>query len=164
MITKQQYIDSVCFEFNVIRHLGSKVQADTFEFRPTPKQRSMHELMHFLTTIFGYAVDSIKQGTSTPDTEWKHEQSVVTLENFNEHMKKEEDYFRKVVGEMSEDDLNEEVEIFGRTQTRALHLLNGPIKWASAYKLQLFMYLKMTGQTHLNTMNLWAGMDPMPKE
>ena len=47
----------------------------------------------------------------------------------------------------------------GIERTRAEHLLNGPLKWAAAYKMQLFMNLKMSGAEHLNTLNLWAGMD-----
>ena len=164
MITKQEFIDSISFELNVIRHLGSKVKPEHFEFRPTPKQRSTHELMVFMTYIFGAAIDNIKAGNTESTEIWKKETPPVTLENFNDLIQKEEDHIKKIISGMSESDLNESVTLYGRERTRASHLLNGPFKWAAAYKLQLFMYLKMTGQEHLNTMNLWAGMDPIPKE
>ncbi len=164
MITKQEYIESLAFEFHVLRHLGAKVTEDIFEFRPTPKQRSTHELMKYLCSIFGAAIDAIKAGSPTVSGDWEAGLPEVTLENFGELLQKQEDHARKVVGEMTEEELSERVTLYGTTATRAAHLLNGPIKWAAAYKLQLFMHLKMTGQEHLNTLNLWAGMDPMPKE
>ena len=145
--------------------MGEKIKPETFEFRPTPKQRSMHELMTFLSHIFGLAVDNIKNGNTTDALEiWKEKTPPVTLENFSELIKKQEQHIQQIVGAMSDAELNEKVTLYGRERTRAMHLLNGPFKWAPAYKLQLFMYLKMNGQEHLNTMNLWAGMDPMPKE
>ena len=171
MITKQEFIDSLCFELQVIRHLGEKVKIETFEFRPTTKQRSTHELLHFLCYIFGAAIDNVKESSlAVPDNwksaaeKWKSQLPEVTLENFSELIKIQEDHIQNVVGAMSETELGESITLYGRERTRAMHLLNGPLKWASAYKLQLFMYLKMNGQEHLNTMNLWAGMDPMPKE
>jgi hypothetical protein len=164
MITKQEYIDSLAFELHVIRHLGEKIKPENLEFRPTPKQRSTQELMHFMAYIFGSAADNIKGGTSTAAEAWKATLPEVTLENFSELVQAQENHIKTVIGNMTEEELNETVTIYGRERTRASHLLNGPLKWAAAYKLQLFMYLKMTGQAHLGTMNLWAGMDPMPKE
>ena len=164
MITKQEFIDSLSFELSVIRHLGEKVKAETFEFRPTPSQRSMHELMTYMSTIFGAAVDNIKTGDTSAYSVWAKNTPAVTLENFSELIQKEEDHIKKSISDMSEEELNEAITLYGRERTRAMHLFNGPLKWATAYKLQLFMYLKMTGQEHLGTMNLWAGMDPMPKE
>jgi hypothetical protein len=32
----------------------------------------------------------------------------------------------------------------------------------AAYRTQIFLYLKSCGREELNTMNLWAGMDPTP--
>lgn len=172
MITKQEYIDGICFELNVIKHLAAKLTPENFEFRPTPKQRSTHELMKFMCTIFGAAVQATKEADSAAaegwnpaiPEQWNASLPEVTVENFSELIDKEADYIQKTVDGMTEEELNTPVVIYGRKQTRAMHLLNGPFKWAPAYKMQLFMYLKLTGQTHLNTMNLWAGMDPIPKE
>jgi hypothetical protein len=167
MITKEEYIASISFDFNVIRHLASKIQPETFDWKPTPTQRTIHELMTYMGHIFGLGMDMILEGDAKRDAnieKWKATTPAVTLENFSELITKQEKYINEVVGNMSEEQLNEKIALFGNTQSRAVHLLNGPLKWASAYKMQLFLYLKATGQSHLNTMNLWVGMDPMPKE
>ena len=160
MITKQQYIDSINFELGVIRHLATKIDAAHLDFKPTPKQRSTHELMTYMSTIFGGAVDMIKaSGDRSVYKAWTDKTPAVTLENFSDLLAVEEKHIAEVVGEMTEAELSEAVTIYGATRTRAEHLLNGPLKWAAAYKMQLFMNLKMSGAEHLNTLNLWAGMD-----
>lgn len=160
MITKQQYIDSITFELGVIRHLATKIDAAHLDFKPTEKQRSTHELMTYMSTIFGGAVDMIKAaGDRSVYKAWTDKTPAVTLANFDELMKIQEKHIQDVVSAMTEEDLAEKVTIYGNERTRAEHLLNGPLKWAAAYKMQLFMNLKMSGAEHLNTMNLWAGMD-----
>ncbi len=42
--------------------------------------------------------------------------------------------------------------------TLGLAILNGPLKWLTAYKLQLFLYAKACG-AEIGTANAWAGMD-----
>jgi hypothetical protein len=41
-------------------------------------------------------------------------------------------------------------------------LLNGPFKWLTSYKLQLFLYAKANGAA-IGTVNAWAGMDSKPQ-
>ena len=43
-----------------------------------------------------------------------------------------------------------------------LAILNGPFKWMTAYKLQLFLYAKAAGVADINTANAWAGVDRRP--
>jgi hypothetical protein len=38
------------------------------------------------------------------------------------------------------------------------------MKWAVAYKMQLFLYIKANGNHDINTSNLWRGVDPAPKQ
>ena len=38
-------------------------------------------------------------------------------------------------------------------------LMNGPLKWLTAYKLQLFLYAKAAGADEISTVNAWAGVD-----
>ena len=159
MITKQQYMDSLAFEFTVIKHLATKIDAAHLDFKPTPKQRTTHELLTFMTTIFGAAVDNIANGDTAAYKTWAEKTPAVTLENFASLLDTEEAHVREIVMAMTDAALDEKVAIYGTTRTRAEHLLNGPLKWAAAYKMQLFMNLKMSGAEHLNTMNLWAGMD-----
>jgi hypothetical protein len=37
-------------------------------------------------------------------------------------------------------------------------IINAPIKWLAAYRLQLFTYLKMNGRSDISTREAWTMM------
>ncbi|HEX7918825.1 MAG TPA: hypothetical protein VF454_05435, partial [Gemmatimonadales bacterium] len=51
----------------------------------------------------------------------------------------------------------------GGMQPLAVALMNGPLKWLTAYKLQLFLYAKSSGAHEITTANAWRGADMPPK-
>jgi hypothetical protein len=67
--------------------------------------------------------------------------------------------YAELVSAMSDDDLRGEVDIFGMKLTRGTMLVNLLLCGHSAYRMQLFCYLKACGREELNTMNLWKGVD-----
>ena len=60
----------------------------------------------------------------------------------------------------SEDDFRSEIEMLGRKTSRGAFIVNLVLCAHAAYRTQLFLYLKACGRDELNTMNLWAGVDP----
>ncbi len=162
MITKEQYIASIKKEFEIIKHLGEKVTDEQVAWKPTEGQRTTLELMHYLTYIFLMAGDSVASGDGEAYKKYINTE-VPTRENFTKMMDAEWEKFFGFINPLSDEDLKVEIAMWGMTQSRAMHLL-GLLNIASAYKMQLFLYMKQTGMTQLNTMNLWAGMDTPPKE
>jgi hypothetical protein len=72
--------------------------------------------------------------------------------------------FCEQVRKFSDADLKKEVSLpTGDKVPLATGLLNFNLKFLTAYRMQLFLYLK-AGQPELGTMNCWMGMDPKPKE
>ena len=69
----------------------------------------------------------------------------------------------KKINDLTDEELEKEIDIFGNKDTRAMHLV-GVSKWASAYKMQFFLYIKSCGKHDINTSNLWRGVDSAPKE
>ena len=49
--------------------------------------------------------------------------------------------------------------MFGHKNSRAFLILSLVLSHYSAYRMQLFLYLKSSGREELNTMNLWVGID-----
>ena len=161
MITKEQYLDALVGEMNIMKHLAEKIQPEQLTHKPTEPQRTLAELLHYLTYIFIAGADSAVNGDADA---WKKYTGtpMPTLENFNELLDKEISEVKSLIMPMTDDDLGQEVAMWGRTQSKALHLL-GLLKMASAYKMQLFLYMKQSGTKDIGTMNLWAGMDQPPK-
>lgn len=161
MITKEQYIDALVGEFKIIKHLAEKINPDQLSHKPTEPQRTLEELLHYLTYIFIAGTDSVVH--NDPEAYKKYVSAPMpTVDTFAGLMDKEESEVVALISPMSDESLAEEVLVWGRHQSRALHLL-GLLKIASAYKMQLFLYMKQSGTTNIGTMNLWAGMDQPPK-
>ena len=86
----------------------------------------------------------------------------VTFENFISKMDEQANFVKETVGALSEEDLAKEHTIWGNTASLAVHLL-GVLKTITAYKMQLFLYIKESGNHAIGTSNVWAGMDMPPK-
>lgn len=161
MITKEQFTEALLGEISIIKHLAEKLQPGQLSHKPTEKQRTLAELLHYLTYILIAGTD----GATTGDADaWKKytDAPMPTLETFSELMDKEGREVQELIMSLSDKELQEEVAMWGRTQSKALHLL-GLLKIASAYKMQLFLYMKQSGTENIGTMNLWAGMDQPPQ-
>jgi hypothetical protein len=72
------------------------------------------------------------------------------------------DQYTMMLGDMTDADFRTEIEMFGRKATRGSFIVNTVLCGYAAYRTQIFLYLKSCGREELNTMNLWAGMDPTP--
>ena len=162
MITKDQYLASVDHEFNVIRHLVAKLKESELDYRPTAAQRSTRELIQYLAVIFQGVAECLTDGDMGVFKRMAEESVTVTLENFNDRMEAQAKVFHDRISAFTEEQLNETVNLFSM-QPRAMHLINGPLKFAAAYKTQLLTYMKQNGHPYLNTSNLWAGKDPEPQ-
>lgn len=162
MITKEQYLGIIKNEFRIIKHLAEKIKPEQLSHKPTDPQRNMQELMAYLTQIFIAGIEGVVTGDANAYKKYLGVGEMPTLENFAELMDKELVEVEKLVNSLSEEDLNVEVAMWGRTQSKALHLM-GMLSIAAAYKMQLFLYMKQSGTENIGTMNLWAGMDQPPK-
>lgn len=153
---------SLSTEMTIIRHLYTKITPEMMEYRPHEKQRSMLELMNYLGHIFDNAASMIIAGSSDGYKELFENAPKVTFENFDSIMDAQDKLVTAKIEAMTDGDLSSEVEIFYRKDSRAMHLLN-ILKWATAYKMQLFLYIKANGNHDISTSNLWGGMDMPPK-
>lgn len=163
MITRQEFIESFTKEIDIIRHLATKVTPAMLDYRPHEKQRSMQDLMQYLGHIFDLGTTLIVNGNSNNYMDLAKNAPTVTLVTFDHIMKDQSEHVVSMINGFSDESLTEEIEIFGRKASRAMHML-GVMKWAVAYKMQLFLYIKACGNHDISTMNLWVGVDPSPKE
>ncbi len=160
MISKEQYIQALTNEFRIIKHLADKVTEEQLSHKPTETQRTTAELMHYLTYIFAAGTESVTTGDGSAYKKYMGT-PIPTLENFKSMLDEEEARVLEFLSPLTEDELKEEFAMWGRTQSKAMHLL-GFLEIAAAYKMQLFLYLKQSGTENIGTMNLWAGMDQPP--
>ena len=93
-------------------------------------------------------------------TEYDEFRKSVTVENFAEKMDIELADMKENFTKFSDEDFSQERDFYGKAQVSE-HMMN-ILRNFSAYRMQLFLYIKANG-VNVNTMNLWGGMDSMPK-
>jgi hypothetical protein len=165
VLTEAELITQLQKEVRILLHLAGKIDRATLDYRPTPKQRSMLELLRYLMVMGPGLVRAIKAGAFDPAA-WQADTAAAEASNFDQVLaaiaKHEAEYARLIAG-YSEADFRGEIELFGRKASRGVFIVELVLGGCAAYRTQLFLYLKACGREELTTMNLWSGMDaPVP--
>jgi hypothetical protein len=161
VLTKPELIESLQNESRILLHLCGKVKPEMLDYRPTAKQRSVIELLRYLTVLVPVVVSSIKAGAFLVD-DWAIGEAKAAAMDFTAVVKSLElqaALYAELVADFSDDEFRGEIEIFGMKSKRGPLLVNLVLCGHSAYRMQLFCYLKACGREELNTVNLWFGTD-----
>jgi len=162
VLVKSELIAQLQKEVDILVHLTSKIDRSNLDYRPTPKQRSIIELLRYLSIMGPNLVQGAK---STFDRDaWQAAANAAEARDFDQTMAViagQKDVYAKVLGSMTDADFRSEMDNFdGSKITRGLFIVNLVLCGHAAYRTQLFCYLKACGRDDLGTMNLWYGVDP----
>jgi uncharacterized damage-inducible protein DinB len=158
MLDKQEFLLSIAEEMKIIRHVFSKIPADTYEYRPTEKQRSTLELLQYLSHIGATLAHALKEGNTSGFKAASEASAQVTPETFLAALDAEEKEVASVLNSLSDEELNAEVELFGVKESRRRFFIDMVLKHLVAYRMQLFLYAKQAGASDLNTLDAWRGV------
>lgn len=89
---------------------------------------------------------------------WKNAESM-KAEDFSKTMDTQLVIMKDVINNLSDEELGEQVEFFGGRPFSKAQVVLMIMKIITAYRMQLFLYLKQSGREDIGTMNNWAGMD-----
>jgi hypothetical protein len=165
VLTKAELLTAVQNEIRLLLHLVSKVDAAQLDYRPTAKQRSTLELLQYLTIfgpIHGRAVKAGVWDKEAWSEIWRTEEAAAkerNLEQIQEAIARQQGLMERLVGSCTDAELRAQIELFGAKASRGSWFVSLVLCHYSAYRMQLFLYLKSSGREELNTMNLWAGRD-----
>ena len=168
VLTKDELIGTLQHEVRILLHLASKVDPAKLDYRPTPKQRSLLELLQYLTIMPLIHLRTIHSGVFTFDAwrdSWRSEQAAAkarNLEDVKAAIAKQSAFIADVLGSCSDEDLRIPMEMFGSRASRGSWMVRLVLCHYVAYRTQLFLYLKSCGREELSTMNFWAGIDAPP--
>lgn len=167
VLTKDELLSSLRGEIRILLHLASKVDPAKLDYRPTSKQRSTLELLQYLTImgpIHARAVKADRFDMEAWGTAWRTGEATakaMTLEQTIDAIGKQTALFEELFGSCSDAELRAEIEMFGHRASRGSMIVSLVLCHYSAYRMQLFLYLKASGREELNTLNLWVGADQM---
>lgn len=165
VLSKEEAIGLLQNEVRIVLHLASKIEPKMPAYRPAPQQRSVLELMQYLVVMAPAQIKTIVAGDFTMDSfraRWQPAEAAakaMSLEETKAAIAKQSGLFAQLIGPLSDADLRAEIEMFGNKASRGFWIVRLPLCHYSAYRMQLFLYLKACGRAELNTMNLWMGAD-----
>ena len=164
VLTREELVSSLQNEVRILLHLAGKVDRAQLDYRPSPGQRSTLELLQYLTVMGPGLVAFIRAGVFDI-ARWQSLLSDASRLDFDESLAAIGNLttrYPQIIAEFSDDDLRSEVQMFHRTGSRGSILVNIVLCHHTAYRTQLFLYLKACGREELGTANLWAGVDAVP--
>ena len=165
MITRDDLINTLRHEMRVIKHLAAKVPPGQLDWRPTPKQRSTIELLRYITTCCIVPVRAMISGS------WEHVEAIekasesLTAADIPAAMDRQMAEVEAAIRAIPEGDfLTKAATMPWGTPTKlGLSLIDCGVKPLVAYRMQLFLYAKQSGNADLGPANCWVGVDA-PKQ
>ena len=156
---KQHLLQSIDREILLAKQLVPFIDETKLDFRFGEKTRSTLEVMQYLSTV-GEAMMWYYSGTMTDD-DWKvigAKNKSVTLQNFAERMEEQQKNIHTYFEKISDEDLmNKEVMLFWEEKMPlGVALIQGPVKWLTSYRMELFKLLKLSGNPKMGTGEAWV--------
>lgn len=162
MYTKQDFINSFEYDVKIINHLIEKIPADQYGFKLIDNQRTVADLIHYLSSIFSMTLQVMREKNMELYKTLGANYPLITPENAVERMNAEVVKVKELLTAWTDEDLNATISMFGGPEmTKGQMLVDYLLQWAAAYKMQLFLYIKQMG-IRVGTSNVWGGMD-MPE-
>lgn len=159
MYTKIQLIHAIQKEFNIIKHLGTKIEIAYLTHQFTEKQRTIKELMAYLAYGLLKQVQLIHTEDMGVFANMKELMEHFDHHQFNALIDTASKEIIHIIETMDDEHLAKEFDLFGTKGPKFELLVNNVLTQLAAYKMQLFLQLKHAGKGELNSMNLWAGID-----
>ena len=163
MLTVEQFLKSCAHETKIIKHLGTKVPESALDYRPTEGQRSMLELMQYLTVTALAPMIWVRDESWDAAMELGKEGATVNLENFGAAMDRQTAAIAEIAAGLEGRDLNTETTMMPWREpcTVGEFLVNATLKAYTGYRMQFFLYCKAAGVPDLGTAQCWVGVDDL---
>ena len=161
VMTKEELLAGLENEVRILLHLAGKIDPASVDYRPSSEQRSLMELLQYLTMMGPFLLTSAVTGVFDRAA-WEiaeHEAQSMTLDETKEVIAQLPATYAASLATMSDADLRDPISLFGPPMSRGPWLVMWVLGGHAAYRTQLVLYLKACGRKELNTMNLWGGFD-----
>ena len=164
MITKSDVLESILHECDICSHLFTKLPSGGLDYRPSKTQRSNLELLRYLSFCGIGGTLAMVDGEWDSYKTWANEQADMPADEFPAAMERQKDALRAKFAEITAEDLGREATLpTGTKVTLGRALLDVPLKWLTAYRMQLFTNVKAAGNEEIWTPDCWAGVS-MPRD
>jgi len=162
---KNQLLENLKREIILLKQLAVLIEEKDLSYRPSEKVRSTYELMQYLSGVGSWMMRRFVKNDITPELREKEMafRNTLTMQNFQVRLDEQWKEIQGYMEEISEQDLlNKEIELpWKEKMILGTAIINAPIKWLAAYRMELFMYLKMNGRSDLATKDAWVPQESL---
>ena len=156
--------DAILLELQICRNLLKRTKPEDWNFRFGEGQRSTLELGQYLA----YAPWGVIEAGIAQDFAWFPENSPrfkeLGPEEIPAAIEAEEQEIRRLMDGLSESDLQRPTDMQDMGQWTLGSWIQGTgLKFATAYKMQLFLYAKAAGNKNLDTWDAWMDTGGVPR-
>jgi hypothetical protein len=165
MLTIEELKAALSEEIRIIRHLATKIDPSKLDWRPTEGQRSTQELLRYIALTGSGPVKALLAGDWDVIGGMDKELEGLDLAGFDAAMVNQERVMHADLDELGDSGLAErEGKLpWGASLPMSQAIFATSVRFLCAYRMQLFLYIKQSGNTEIGTANAWMGMDaPKP--
>jgi hypothetical protein len=159
ILTVEELNSNLKREAGIIKHLVSKLPEGALTYKPTEKQRTTLELLHYMSHVVASFAETIKVGKPDAFRTNEEQAKAITLETFGAALDASVEKAAEVFNSLTEAEVNEAIDPFGAGAGARRGWMVSLLGTLVAYKMQLFLYAKAAGNDTIGTSNLWMGID-----
>ncbi len=163
MLSKDDILDSILLECRIVNHLYGEIPEGGLAYRQSPSQRSNLELLQYLSYCGIGGAAWVLDVTRDSYAEWSRKHGGITWQEFPAAMERQVQALTERFEALQEADLERETKLpMGSVVRVEQGLIEMPLKWMTAYRMQLFAGIKASGNSEIWTPDCWAGVS-MPR-
>jgi len=157
MIGKDEILQSLRNENEIIKNLFTLIPQGGLDYRPTPEQRSLRELLQYLSIMISAPLNLMESGEFQRFGEWQEQAAKLDIQSFPAAMDRQMQEVRDYLAGLSDSEFAERPAYLptGATKTCEWVFLNIFLPWLAGYKMQLFLYIKQAGNSEIGTRECW---------
>lgn len=166
MMSKEEFIRSCAHEIRCIKHIATKIPDNQYDYRPTPVQRNMTELLRYLACCASSPLCNMRDGNwDAAEALEKAVENLDVRKDFAAAMDRQQEFIATTINAFKEGDfasVGREMP-WGAPCKLGQGLINTVLKALVAYRMQLFLYVKASGRHDIGPAQCWVGVDPKPQ-
>ncbi len=164
MLTRNELLESLLHECDVCQHLFTTMPEGGLDYRQSASQRTNLEILRYLSFCGIGGLCVMVDGKWDGYHEWAAEHGEISADEFPAAMERQKDAIREKFAGLGDGDFTREAKLpWGMKTTLGRALLEVPLKWMTAYRMQLFLGIKAAGNEDIWTPDCWAGVSA-PRE
>lgn len=157
---KKHLLQNIERELVLLKQLGALIQEKDLEFKTGDKVRTTHELMIYLSYIGELAMYWMLNKDMTPEQRkaMRENNMNVAIDDFASRIDKQWTNIQELLKNITDEQLFAQEAILPWKEVMPLGsaIINGPIKFLTTYRMQLFNNLKLNGRPEISTKEAWV--------